>query len=216
MQLSLIKPDCQISPVDAVDSNPIAYFTVSKERIYFIFFWHTFKWGPHCSAAVRRKPSPHKASAPGDFQGGGHTLKPWSCRKTLSETWFPCLVGVSGPRCQTSYLGFKEHRLISFVFHLIHHAEGFSKVRPWSPFSGSWNSEFTKPGRKHERFIYRISWKGGNLDFGPGLLQIFHLTLIPSNTKALLEAESNMCFEKVSLKWVQKLSLTREYFIIPL
>lgn len=66
-------------------------------------------------------------------------------------------VGVSGPRCQTSYLGFKEHRLISFVFHLIHHSEGSSKVRPWSPFSGSWNSEFTKPGRRHERFIYRIS-----------------------------------------------------------
>lgn len=33
MQLSLIKQECQISPVDEVNFNPIAYFTVSEERV---------------------------------------------------------------------------------------------------------------------------------------------------------------------------------------
>ena len=33
MQLALIKQDSRISPVDEINSNPIAYFTVSEERI---------------------------------------------------------------------------------------------------------------------------------------------------------------------------------------
>lgn len=33
MQLSLIKRECQISPVDEVNFNPIVYFTVSEERV---------------------------------------------------------------------------------------------------------------------------------------------------------------------------------------
>jgi len=56
MQLFFIKQGCQLSPVDEVNSNPIAYFTVSEEKNpKFLCFTETFSReynSPHCAGGV--------------------------------------------------------------------------------------------------------------------------------------------------------------------
>lgn len=130
MQLTLIKQDCQVSPVDEVNSNPIAYFMVSEERIqsFYVLLKHfqmrtTAPVAPvvlEVSVSLQCQTQPRcKADAPQLCRAPKAVAKCW-CSEAFGRLcqWNYSLccstvVSLPGPRCKTSYLGFKGCELIS-------------------------------------------------------------------------------------------------------